>query len=148
MALSSPYDVLVQLVRSEVGDILPPPDQVFTDDLIIQEINSAIQTKVNPDLGDLYTVSSDSLDPNILTDKTWKTCAAIAAAERLVNARYQAAVRQNIGIAKGSTRINVDPLVKSLKEALDELRVKYGNVILQSWHGIVQVPSDGEVLFE
>lgn len=137
MALSSPYDTLVDLIRSEVGDLLPPPDQIFTDDDIIREINAATVTRVNTDWGIRFLVINDSLDPAVISDKVFMTAIIIRAAIRLLNIRKQIGVRQNIAISKGTTRISVDPLVKSFNKAIEILEQRYNDLKITGFNGIV-----------
>ncbi len=142
MALSSPYNILVPVIRSEVGDLLPSPDQVFTDEDIIKEINEAVKTRVNLDWGSQYEVSDDALDPNITRDKLFVSATVLVSSMRLLNIRKQIAIRQNIGIAKGSTRINVDTLVKSFMKATEELEHRYNQLKISGFAGIVHIPEE------
>lgn len=137
MILSSPYDVIVISVRSEVGDQLLPPDQVFTDEDIIREINEAFFSRISNDWGKKYTVVNESLDPNILNDNITRTAIIIVASIRLLNIRKQIAIRQNIAISKGTTTISVDPLVKAFDAAIKVLENRYDELKLSGFSGIV-----------
>lgn len=143
MALSSPYDTIVDMVKTEIGAfLLPDEEQEFIDDQWIAQVNAAVRLIIYQDLGSKYKITGNILDPAILDDPQWMACVVYATAERILSNRLQDATTQNIAIDKGDTKISTRDLVNGLRNSMGIVHEKYNGALIRACEGIVQIPSE------
>lgn len=138
---SSPYDVIIGMVRSEIADLLSADigidDLDFTDDDIAKEINYAMRLKIYRDFGKTFLVTNDALDPLILDSEDYLYPVVIQTALRLIQQKRMIAASENIDLRKTGTSISTKSLVQGLADAEKSLIKKYQSEALYSSGGFV-----------